>query len=151
MTELVTAGGKYIFDVFKSITPGQTVKEIETVIVKEMSVQQLPRFFVRVAGLSGASAVVLGAYGAHAFNETAEPKMKIVYETGSKYHYIHTIALLASPMCRRPILVGSLLSVGTLLFSGSCYYHALTGNTKVRKVTPYGGVILILAWLAMVL
>ena len=47
--------------------------------------------------------------------------------------------------------VGTLLTSGMVLFSGSCYYHALTENAKVRVVTPYGGVLLILGWLAMML
>jgi hypothetical protein len=64
MTDYITSGGRYIYDVLKSTSPVQTVREVETVIVKEMAVQ-LPRFFVRVAGLSGATAVVMGAYGAH--------------------------------------------------------------------------------------
>ena len=43
------------------------------------------------------------------------------------------------------------MATGMLLFSGSCYAHALTGNTSVRKVTPYGGMLLIVGWIAMVL
>ena len=46
---------------------------------------------------------------------------------------------------------GSLLAAGTLVFSGSCYYYALTGSRTVRAYTPYGGVMLIAGWLAMVL
>lgn len=49
------------------------------------------------------------------------------------------------------IQVGTLLTGGMVLFSGSCYYHALTGNTTIRKVTPYGGMMLIFGWLAMML
>ena len=68
MTELIVSGSNYIFDVLKSIKPREVVKEVETVIekeVSEMSMTRVPRFFVRVAGISGASAVMLGAYGAH--------------------------------------------------------------------------------------
>jgi len=43
------------------------------------------------------------------------------------------------------------MSVGMLLFCGSCYYHALTGNTVIRRVTPYGGMLLIAAWASMML
>lgn len=46
--------------------------------------------------------------------------------------------------------VGSLMCAGTLLFSGSCYFHALTGSTAVRQVTPFGGMLLIAAWVAMI-
>lgn len=49
------------------------------------------------------------------------------------------------------VQAGSLLTAGMVLFSGSCYYHALTGNQRVRYVTPYGGILLILGWLALAL
>lgn len=50
-----------------------------------------------------------------------------------------------------PLQVGGLMCLGIVMFSGSCYYHALTGNTSVRRVTPYGGMMIIAAWLAMML
>ena len=52
-------------------------------------------------------------------------------------------------VCR--VKVGTLMSVGMLLFCGSCYYHALTGSTAVRRVTPYGGMMLIAAWVSVML
>lgn len=106
--------------------------------------------FVRLAGLSGASAVALGAYGAHNF--TAEKQeMKKVYDTANFYHFVHTMALLAVPLTRRPALSGTLLVGGMSVFCGTIYYHALTEEKSLRKYTPYGGVLLILAWLSMVL
>jgi len=49
------------------------------------------------------------------------------------------------------VKVGTLMSAGMLLFCGSCYYHALTGSTVIRRVTPYGGMLLIAAWASMIL
>lgn len=43
-------------------------KEIETVIIREVAMFRIPqgsRTFIRIAGLSGAIAVALGAYGSH--------------------------------------------------------------------------------------
>lgn len=129
-------------------------KEVERVVVHEVK-EMLPRsgsFFVRVAGLSGGLAVILGAYGAHAFlNKDVDTKLKITYETGNRYHFIHSLALLAVPLTRRPYIVGPLLTTGMVLFSGSCYYHALTENQAIRQVTPYGGMLLIAGWAAMIL
>ncbi|KAK7090972.1 hypothetical protein V1264_010699 [Littorina saxatilis] len=94
----------------------------------------------------------MAAYGAHGFGQSdADGRLKMTYEIGNKMHMLHSVALLASPMARKPILVGTLLTVGMALFSGSCYYHALTGNQRVRYITPYGGMLLIFGWLAMVL
>lgn len=129
-------------------------KEVERIITKEVE-EMLPQkgmLFVRLAGLSGATAVMLGAYGAHAFrNKEVDEQLKHTYDTGNRYHFMHSLALLAVPLTRRPYLVGTLLTSGIILFSGSCYYHALTENKTVRKVTPYGGMCFIAAWLAIVL
>ena len=37
-----------------------------------------------------------------------------------------------------------------VVFCGTTYYHALTEEKSLRKFTPYGGIMLILAWLSMV-
>lgn len=47
--------------------------------------------------------------------------------------------------------VGSLLLVGMGLFCGSCYAFALTGNPSVKIGAPFGGTVLILAWLSVLL
>ncbi|CAL4059418.1 unnamed protein product, partial [Meganyctiphanes norvegica] len=78
-------------------------------------------------------------------------ELKQVYETANRYHFLHTLALLGVPLCKRPKLAGPMLAVGTLIFSGTCYYYALTGSRNVRQYTPYGGMLLIAGWLAMIL
>ena len=40
---------------------------------------------------------------------------------------------------------------GMTLFCGTIYYHALTEERSLRKFTPYGGMLLILGWLSMVI
>lgn len=106
--------------------------------------------FVRVGGLSGALAVSLGAYGAHMFHPDKEhQELKHVFDIGNNIHLVHSAALLAIPMTRRPVLAGSLLSVGTLIFCGSCYYHAITGDKSIRWITPYGGMLLIIGWITI--
>jgi len=78
-------------------------------------------------------------------------ELKAVFETANKYHFIHSLALLGVPLTRRPLIVGSLLVTGMALFCGTCYAHALTGDKDIIRLTPYGGMTLILAWLAMIL
>lgn len=46
---------------------------------------------------------------------------------------------------------GSLIVIGTAIFCGTCYYYALSGSKNVRQYTPYGGMLLIVGWLAMVI
>ncbi|XP_015917385.1 transmembrane protein 256 homolog [Parasteatoda tepidariorum] len=109
--------------------------------------------FVKLAGVSGAIAVAMGAYGSHGlFPKPDVPaELKDVYKTANFYHFIHSLALMGVPLTRKPLLVGTLLTTGMFIFCGSCYYYALTGNTTVIRVTPYGGSLLIVSWLAMLL
>jgi len=109
-------------------------------------------WFIRLAGISGAVAVGLGAYGAHSImNEEGNEHKKRVFETANKYHFYHTIALLAVPMCHYPLLTGTLLTAGMLMFCGPCYYMSLTGKDQLRRLTPFGGVCLIFGWLSMII
>ncbi|XP_076065930.1 transmembrane protein 256 homolog [Oratosquilla oratoria] len=127
-------------------------KVVEVIPVDMLTIPSYARWFVRIAGISGASAVALGAYGAHVFYRREYPEeLKLVYETANRYHFLHTLALLGVPLCKRPKLAGSLLVAGTAIFCGTCYYYALTGSRNVRQYTPYGGMLLIIGWLSMIL
>lgn len=61
---------------------------------------------VRVAALSGAAAVCLAAYGRHSMKDTPETReyMKI-YESANQMHLLHSVALLATPFTKRPVVV----------------------------------------------
>ncbi|XP_034260589.1 transmembrane protein 256 [Pantherophis guttatus] len=107
-------------------------------------------FFRRLGALSGASAVGAAAYGAHGFHPKEQPEyLKELYDTANKYHFLHSLALLAVPHCRYPMLAGGILSTGMGLFCGPFYYHAMTGQPAFTHVAPYGGSLLILGWLAL--
>ncbi|KAK4296729.1 hypothetical protein Pmani_030807 [Petrolisthes manimaculis] len=128
-----------------------TEKIVEVVPTNMLNIPSYARWFVRMAGISGATAVALGAYGAHVFYRREYPEeLKQVYETANRYHFIHTLALLGVPLCKRPKLAGALLITGTAVFCGTCYYYALTGSKNVRQYTPYGGMLLIVGWLSMI-
>ncbi|KAL7636104.1 UNVERIFIED_CONTAM: hypothetical protein RMT77_013923 [Armadillidium vulgare] len=139
--------------VFPKKTCYKTISKVaEAPPLKMIMIPSYSRWFIRFAGLSGALAVALGAYGAHVFYQREYPEeLKQVYETANRYHFLHTLALLGVPLCRRPKIAGPLLALGTLVFSGTCYYYALTGSRSVRQFTPYGGMMLIFGWLAMIL
>lgn len=64
--------------------------------------------FVRLAGLSGAAAVILGAYGAHKqLPHLPDVDLKKVFETANRFHFFHSLALLAMPIARRPFIVSN--------------------------------------------
>ena len=66
MSDYIRQAGETIWNWLPPLPPPR--ESVETVIVKEVPVEMLPRqglTFVRLAGLSGAIAVAMGAYGAH--------------------------------------------------------------------------------------
>ncbi|CAI5536444.1 unnamed protein product [Closterium sp. Naga37s-1] len=83
----------------------------------------------------GAAAVGLGAYGAHAF-KPENPVYKEVWRTGNLYHLVHSAALLASPLVKRPDVYGSLLTFGIVAFSGSCYLSAAYEDRALGVMAP---------------
>ncbi|XP_056632947.1 transmembrane protein 256 homolog isoform X1 [Diorhabda sublineata] len=107
--------------------------------------------YIKIGGLMGASAIALSAYGAHkSYPKDQAEELRHIFETANRIHLIHSVAILGVPMCRYPKIVGSLLVVGTALFSGTLYYHAFSGKKRLSKVAPLGGTLLILGWLSMV-
>lgn len=117
-----------------------------------MSVVSHPLFWTRVAGLSGATAVTLGAYGAHAMLHKTD-NMKETWRVASNYHFIHTLALYVSATQlagRKRNVVCGLFTVGMLLFSGACYTIVLVDQKKpFNYFAPFGGIAMILAWTAI--
>uniref|UniRef100_A0A182NYG9 Uncharacterized protein n=1 Tax=Anopheles dirus TaxID=7168 RepID=A0A182NYG9_9DIPT len=114
------------------------------------------RYIVRLAGISGAAAVVAGAYGAHHHfitkdEDIQERDPRQIFEMTNRYHFMHTLALLAAPLARRPYLTTVLMASGMTLFCGTCYYIAFTNDRRVAKFTPMGGFLLIFAWLSFVI
>lgn len=61
---------------------------------------------IRIAALSGAAAVCLAAYGRHSIKDTIETKdYRNIYESANNIHFIHSVALLATPLTKRPLIV----------------------------------------------
>lgn len=144
---------KQILKPIANLANGNSAPQIQ--IIKETEplwmMAKEPGPFVRIAGLSGALAVSLAAYGAHKkYPKDQINELKAVADSANKMHFFHSLALLAVPLCRNPRATGGLLITGTVLFSGPCYYYAFTGENKFGKLAPIGGTILILGWLSMV-
>jgi len=90
--------------------------------------------------LSGAVAVIAGAYGAHG----ASGKAADWLATGAHYQMIHAVAgLVALQKARGP---AALLLLGAALFAGTLYAMALGGPKWLGAVTPLGGLAMILGW-----
>jgi uncharacterized membrane protein YgdD (TMEM256/DUF423 family) len=110
------------------------------------------KLFLSIGSMSGALAVMLGAFGAHGLKEKLSEKMLANYMTGVEYHFYHTLALLAvgllSMHFQSRLLTGSgwAFVIGIAIFSGSLYVMALTGITKLGAITPIGGLAFIIGW-----
>jgi uncharacterized membrane protein YgdD (TMEM256/DUF423 family) len=80
------------------------------------------------------------------------------FETGARYQMYHALALLAVawavsrfPDSQLPVIAGWLFVAGIVLFSGSLYLMALTGQRWLGAVTPFGGVAFIAGWACLLL
>ena len=105
-----------------------------------------------LSGLVGASAVVFGAFGAHALRGHLDDAALATWHTGVEYHFWHALALYAGvlglPLGRARHTALLLFGAGIVLFSGSLYALALGAPRWVGVITPLGGVAFIVGWIA---
>lgn len=103
----------------------------------------------------GFLAVLLGAFGAHGLKSHLDEAALKIYHTGVEYHFYHTLALGLSILLYRSVpndcfkRAGTAFVIGILLFSGSLYILAITGNPAFGIITPFGGVSFLLGWIFM--
>ena len=104
-----------------------------------------------------ALAVVLGAFGAHGLKDRLDAYSLGVWEKAVFYHFIHALGMLVVALLPRTgtfaesaaSWVCALLAAGIVIFSGSLYALALTGQRALGAITPIGGVSFIAAWLML--
>lgn len=84
-------------------------------------------------------------------NKNIDERQKKALENGNKHHFFHTFALVLSYKAKFPILTAGLFASGILLFSVPCYFYGFCENSRLRSVTPFGGILFILGWLSFVL
>ena len=117
----------------------------------------MQRLLLSCSAVNGFLAVALGAFGAHGLKNFLKDVPDVArrldwWDTAAHYHLAHAIALgmfaLASAGGRRRSLAraSTALLVGILLFSGSLYVMALTGETRLGAVTPVGGLGFLVGW-----
>ena len=109
--------------------------------------------FMLIASILGAIGVCIGAFGAHAFKDfLVETNRLNTFETGVKYHFIHTLSLLAisilslSHSSSMLNFAGWFAILGIIFFSGSIYAICWTQISKLGMITPLGGLFFIISW-----
>jgi uncharacterized membrane protein YgdD (TMEM256/DUF423 family) len=112
--------------------------------------------------LFAALAVILGAFGAHALKAILVPEQLLVFETGVRYQFYHSFALLITGIsflsfpAKQLKLASTFFIVGIVLFSGSLYAMTLlsisgSGLGPIGILTPIGGLFFILGWIMLFL
>jgi uncharacterized membrane protein YgdD (TMEM256/DUF423 family) len=110
------------------------------------------RAAVLMAAILGFIGVALGAWSAHGAERLLDAQALAWLHTGVEYQIWHSLALLASGIliALRPGRLVSLAAIffglGILLFSGSLYALAFTGNRGFAMLTPFGGTALLIGW-----
>ena len=102
-----------------------------------------------------ASAVALGAFGAHGLRSRLDAYSMSVYEKAVFYHFVHALGILLVSLLARTggisiaaqTRIGWVLLIGICLFSGSLYVLAVSGLRILGAITPIGGVAFIVGWL----
>jgi uncharacterized membrane protein YgdD (TMEM256/DUF423 family) len=109
--------------------------------------------WILVAAGFAFTGVAMGAFGAHAVRGKIADDLLAIYQTGVLYHLVHALALWASVLAARTSgakieLAAGLFAAGIVLFSGSLYLLALTGQRWLGAVTPLGGLCFLAGWVS---
>ena len=110
-----------------------------------------------ITSFLGALTIILGAFGAHALQETLSIGELKSFETAVRYQMYHVLVLLfvntySKFSLKTKNVITYLFLVGILFFSGSIYAITFGISTKfIWFITPLGGLFLILGWLKMTL
>ena len=111
---------------------------------------------IKIAILFCLSAVILGAFGAHAFREVLSESQISSFQTGVRYQFFHGLAILVlsfniNYFTDRLSSIIKIMSAGIILFSFSIYLlniQDLIGFSMsyLGPITPIGGLLLITSW-----
>lgn len=113
------------------------------------------RLWLVIGMLSMLVAVVLAALGAHGPKAPSTALGQQWLATASLFHFVHSLALIGFGLWlgqtqQRCVLPALLLLSGMVLFVGSLYLLVFTTVHFPPLITPIGGGLLMLGWLAWV-
>ncbi len=97
-------------------------------------------------------AIVLAAAGAHGPLAPTAPAAIRQLDTAVTFHLFHSLALMILAFWPGPprlrLGVAGVWLAGIMMFSGSLYTQTLLDTAWAGIITPLGGLLLILGWLA---
>lgn len=114
--------------------------------------------WVIIGSLSVASAILLGAYGAHGLEDTfAEtPRKERAWSNAVDYQMFHGLALVVIGFSQKDNKRRRILSltawcqvIAWLLFCMSIYAWVFGGSIALIKITPFGGILFFASWVLL--
>lgn len=114
------------------------------------------KLWLVIGSVYGFLGVALGAFGAHGLRARLSADALAIWHTAVEYQFYHAGALLLVGLWMRSQqtaalqLAGACFALGVLLFSGSLYALALSGMRGLGAITPFGGLLFLIGWLALI-
>ncbi|MDD2640293.1 MAG: DUF423 domain-containing protein [Arcobacteraceae bacterium] len=111
--------------------------------------------FLIMACLLMATAVSLGAFGAHGLKKIITPEMLAIYQTAVQYQFYHALGLLGVAFMahvnstKLVNMAGNLMFTGVMIFSGSLYLLVILNIKWLGAITPIGGVLMVISWILL--
>lgn len=116
----------------------------------------MKQIVLSIGALYGATSVILGAFGAHAFKKILPAEKLASFEVGVRYQMYHALLLVAIGLFLQfqTTLEKSAawcIIAGTFIFSVSIYFLTFAdywgANLKwLGPITPLGGLLMIIGW-----
>ena len=107
---------------------------------------------IRHGSIHGLISVAAGAFGAHALKTRLDASLLANWETAARYQAVHAVLLVVVGLLLQSRSSRALrwsvrsLGAGMVVFSGTLYLLALTGQRWLGAVTPLGGLLLMVGW-----
>lgn len=105
-----------------------------------------------LAAIGGFLTIAIGAFAAHGLGDMLDARQLGWIDTGVRYQAWHSLALFGVAILAglRPArmldLVAAAFALGIVVFSGSLYGLALTGQRSFAMATPFGGMLFLVGW-----
>lgn len=113
----------------------------------------MSKLFLILGSVNAATAVSMGAFGAHFLKTKIPEEMLSVFQTAVQYHFYHSLGLMIIGVLIISIkpekylgIAGWMMFIGIILFSGSLYILSTTATRWVGIITPFGGIAFIISW-----
>jgi uncharacterized membrane protein YgdD (TMEM256/DUF423 family) len=124
-------------------------------IIKTCKTLKINLLFIRLACIFAATAVILGAFGAHALKNVLSESSLKSFQTGVQYQMYHAFALLGVGILQQFVehralkWSGYFFTAGILCVSGALYLLTLLGLRWLGPITPIGGIFFVMGWLSL--